>query len=116
MFPVAVLAGGLGTRLQQLTTTVPKALIDINGEPFIRETGGGVFIVPLTDRAEVLFTIEPAVTDGKPVLWLPAGAMKAGILNCRYVAWAWASDRATNSTYPPRVRSQTRTKTAHERG
>lgn len=35
MFPVAILAGGLGTRLQQLTTTAPKALIDINGEPFI---------------------------------------------------------------------------------
>jgi NDP-sugar pyrophosphorylase family protein len=34
MFPVAILAGGLATRLGPLTARVPKALIDINGEPF----------------------------------------------------------------------------------
>jgi len=33
--PVAILAGGLATRLLPLTGTVPKALMDINGEPFI---------------------------------------------------------------------------------
>jgi NDP-sugar pyrophosphorylase family protein len=33
--PVAILAGGLATRLRPLTETLPKALIDINGEPFI---------------------------------------------------------------------------------
>lgn len=33
--PVAILAGGLATRLRPLTGTVPKALLDINGEPFI---------------------------------------------------------------------------------
>ncbi len=35
MFPVAILAGGLATRLRPLTDAVPKALIDINGEPFV---------------------------------------------------------------------------------
>lgn len=35
MFPVAILAGGLATRLMPLTETIPKALIDINGEPFV---------------------------------------------------------------------------------
>ena len=35
LYPVAILAGGLATRLQPLTATVPKALIDVNGEPFI---------------------------------------------------------------------------------
>jgi len=34
-FPVAILAGGLATRLRPQTESVPKALIDINGEPFL---------------------------------------------------------------------------------
>lgn len=35
LFPAVILAGGLATRLRPLTETIPKALIDINGEPFI---------------------------------------------------------------------------------
>jgi MurNAc alpha-1-phosphate uridylyltransferase len=35
MLPVAILAGGLATRLRPVTETIPKALIDINGEPFV---------------------------------------------------------------------------------
>jgi N-acetyl-alpha-D-muramate 1-phosphate uridylyltransferase len=35
MLPVAILAGGLATRLRPATEVVPKALIPINGEPFI---------------------------------------------------------------------------------
>jgi NDP-sugar pyrophosphorylase family protein len=35
MLPVAILAGGLATRLRPVTDTIPKALIDINGEPFL---------------------------------------------------------------------------------
>ena len=34
-YPIAILAGGLATRLRPMTHTIPKALIDINGEPFI---------------------------------------------------------------------------------
>jgi NDP-sugar pyrophosphorylase family protein len=32
---VAILAGGLATRLYPLTERVPKALVDVNGEPFV---------------------------------------------------------------------------------
>lgn len=32
---VAILAGGIATRLRPITEKIPKALVDINGEPFI---------------------------------------------------------------------------------
>ena len=35
MFPVAILAGGLATRLHPVTETVPKALLPLAGRPFI---------------------------------------------------------------------------------
>jgi N-acetyl-alpha-D-muramate 1-phosphate uridylyltransferase len=35
MLPVAILAGGLATRLRPLTEKIPKSLIEINGEPFL---------------------------------------------------------------------------------
>lgn len=35
MLPIAILAGGVATRLRPLTETIPKALVDVNGEPFV---------------------------------------------------------------------------------
>ncbi len=34
-FPIAILAGGLATRLKPISEKIPKALININGQPFI---------------------------------------------------------------------------------
>jgi len=35
MLPIAILAGGLGTRLGPLTQSIPKCMVPINGLPFI---------------------------------------------------------------------------------
>lgn len=35
LLPVAILAGGMATRMRPYTERIPKALLDINGEPFI---------------------------------------------------------------------------------
>jgi N-acetyl-alpha-D-muramate 1-phosphate uridylyltransferase len=35
LLPIAILAGGRATRLRPLTETVPKSLLELNGEPFV---------------------------------------------------------------------------------
>ena len=35
LFPALILAGGLATRMRPLTERIPKALLDIAGEPFL---------------------------------------------------------------------------------
>jgi N-acetyl-alpha-D-muramate 1-phosphate uridylyltransferase len=35
MLPMALLAGGLATRLRPVTERIPKSLVEVNGEPFV---------------------------------------------------------------------------------
>jgi len=36
LYPIIILAGGIGNRLYPTTKTIPKSMIEINGEPFIQ--------------------------------------------------------------------------------
>jgi NDP-sugar pyrophosphorylase family protein len=68
MLPVAILAGGLATRLGTLTEKVPKSLISIEGEPFVahqlrllRRSGIQHVILCVGHLGEM---IEAAIGDG----------------------------------------------------
>jgi N-acetyl-alpha-D-muramate 1-phosphate uridylyltransferase len=69
MLPVAILAGGLATRLRPLTDRVPKALLDIAGRPFLfhqlellREQGVDRVVLCVGHLGE---QIEAAVGNGR---------------------------------------------------
>jgi NDP-sugar pyrophosphorylase family protein len=66
--PVAILAGGLATRLRPITERIPKAMIEIDGRPFIeyqlellRENGVRRIVMCVGHLGE---QIEDAVGDG----------------------------------------------------
>lgn len=68
MFPVAILAGGLATRLRPMTEAIPKSLVDVNGEPFVyhqlrllRSRGVDRIVICLGHLGEM---IAEAVGDG----------------------------------------------------
>ncbi len=67
--PVAILAGGLAKRLRPLTEVIPKALVDVHGEPFIAHqlrllSSNGIkrVIMCVSYLGEI---IQAAVGDGK---------------------------------------------------
>lgn len=92
MLPVAILAGGLATRLRPVTQEIPKALIEVAGRPFIHHQldylarqGIANVVLCVGYRSE---QIESAVGDGRefgltvnyshdgPVLLGTGGALK----------------------------------------
>jgi N-acetyl-alpha-D-muramate 1-phosphate uridylyltransferase len=95
MLPVAILAGGLATRLRPLTETIPKSLIEINGEPFIwhqlrllRANGIASVVLCLGYLGERVresvgdgarFGLHVAYSFDGPVLLGTAGAVKRAI-------------------------------------
>jgi N-acetyl-alpha-D-muramate 1-phosphate uridylyltransferase len=95
MLAVAILAGGLATRLRPLTETIPKSLVEINGEPFLwhqlrllRENGVERVVLCVSHLGE---QVRDSVGDGHqfgmhieysfdgPVLLGTAGALKSAL-------------------------------------
>lgn len=92
LLPVAILAGGLATRLKPVTEKIPKALISVAGEPFIahqlrllRDNGAAQIVLCVGYLGE---QIQDVIGDGHtfgldvhysfdgPVLLGTAGALK----------------------------------------
>jgi N-acetyl-alpha-D-muramate 1-phosphate uridylyltransferase len=71
MLPVAILAGGLATRLGPLTKKIPKSLIPIHGEPFVAhqlrllQKSGIQHVILCVGHLGNM--IEQAIRDGKPL-------------------------------------------------
>lgn len=95
MLPVAILAGGMGTRLYPLTEHIPKALVEINGEPFLahqlrllRAAGIARAVICIGRHGERIrefagdgarFGMEIAYSADGPVLLGTAGAVRQAV-------------------------------------
>lgn len=95
MLPVAILAGGLATRLRPITETIPKALVDVAGQPFIsrqlqflREQGVRKVVMCIGYLGEMIqalvgdgsqYGLEVVYSPDGPVLLGTGGALKQAL-------------------------------------
>ena len=95
MLPVAILAGGLATRLRPITETIPKALVDVAGHPFIfrqlkflREQGVHKVVLCIGYLGEMVqslvgdgsqFGLDVTYSPDGPVLLGTGGALKQAL-------------------------------------
>jgi N-acetyl-alpha-D-muramate 1-phosphate uridylyltransferase len=95
MLPVAILAGGLATRLRPITKSIPKALVEVAGEPFIcrqldylRTQGIRRVVLCLGYLGEMIqdvvgdgsqFDLDIAYSPDGPVLLGTGGALKQAL-------------------------------------
>jgi len=93
--PVAILAGGLATRMRPHTVTVPKAMLEVAGEPFIahqlrllQREGVGVVVLCLGYLGEQVadfvgdgsrFGLEVRLSYDGPVLLGTGGALRRAL-------------------------------------
>jgi NDP-sugar pyrophosphorylase family protein len=93
--PVVILAGGLGTRLGDITREIPKALVEVNGEPFLahqlrllRAHGIQRVILCISYRGEMIerfagdgsaFGLDIEYSYDGPTLLGTAGAIRAAL-------------------------------------
>ena len=95
MLPVAILAGGLAERLHPITETIPKALVEVRGEPFLahqlrllKRSGIGRVILCVGYRGEQIrdyasdgsrFGLELLYSFDGPQLLGTAGALRKAL-------------------------------------
>lgn len=95
MFPVAILAGGLATRLRPITESIPKALVEVAGKPFIvrqlhylRSQGISKVVLCVGYRSEMIravvgtgesFGLAVSYSDDGPKLLGTGGALTKAI-------------------------------------
>src|SRR5258708_759665 len=95
MLPVIILAGGLATRLRPITEKIPKALVEINGKPFLdyqmrllAANGIRRAVLSIAYRGEMIeeylgdgsrYGIEVSYAHDGPVFLGTAGAIRAAL-------------------------------------
>ena len=91
LLPIAILAGGLATRLRPATETIPKALLEVSGEPFVahqlrllRSAGARRVVLCIAYLGNLVrdfvgsgeqFHLDVAYSDDGPALRGTAGAL-----------------------------------------